>query len=347
MAGKTVFILGAGFSFDAGIPMQGDLLQQILSYELIGSQENDRQAIFDFIEEVFGLTGVQTWDLALEDIYTPLHQAVTRNEYLKSYSRGQLKKVENSLNLLISHVIDNGKEGVPWDCGYVENFITHLVDTKRHAPTSDQFSILSLNWDIVLDKRLFSRVEADGVIDYGCNCVGVLKTGGMIPPLVAKERGKYTIKLLKLHGSLNWVTCPKCSRVFVNKHEKEGIRAFKRSATCRFCEGDIKLDAAILLPTFQKDFAKLHYQQIWNQAGIELSEATKIVFIGYSFPLADFDFRALITKHVGDVEVEVVLKSHDGNPTDEGKRYQNYFGDKLQEVHYGGAADYINNHLEI
>ncbi len=350
MPEKTVFILGAGFSYDAGIPAQGDLLRQILSVEYFGYSEKCRQEVLKFIKDVYGLDEGKACALALEDIYTPLHQAVTRNEYLKSYSPSKLTKIENNLNRLIAYAINDGRESPHQSCYYIENFVLYLTEAKKRAPTTDHFSIISLNWDIVLDKRLFSMTGDEGVVDYGCNCVGIQETGGMIPPLVAKERGKYTIKLLKPHGSLNWVTCPKCHRLFVNKSRKEGIMALKQSTSCRFCEGNVRLDAAILLPTFQKDFAKLHYQQIWNQAAIELSEATKIVFIGYSFPLADFDFRALITKHVGDVEVEVVLYSNHRNPEnepEEGKRYRHYFGDKLKEIHYCGAADYIDNHLRI
>lgn len=346
MARKTVFILGAGFSFDAGIPMQSELIENILNYNLPRDLSPCRTRIKKFIQDIFGLDEDAAHHLALEDIYTPLHQAISRNDYLKSYSPSQLEEVENNLNQLIAHVIDNGKMNFEDREEYVDTFVRTLVREKERAPTTDHFSIMSLNWDIVLDKRIFEIIKGAGIIDYGCHCVGVEERSGMIPPIVAKERGLYTVKLLKLHGSLNWVTCPQCHRLFVNKHQKEGIRALNGTAECRFCSDDVKMDAAILLPTFQKDLAKLHFQQIWNQAAIELSEATKIVFIGYSFPLADFDFRALITKHVAaeGVEVEVVLFSDHEYPQDEpeeGKRYKDYFGNKLQRVHYCGAADYI------
>ena len=85
MRRKTVFILGAGFSFDAGIPMQGELLSTILQYDLTRYEDlkRCRNRIKRFVREVFGLNDVQIRSLALEDIYTPLHQAVSRNEYLK------------------------------------------------------------------------------------------------------------------------------------------------------------------------------------------------------------------------------------------------------------------------
>ena len=342
---RIVYILGAGFSIPAGIPAQGELLSVISGYNLI---DNDlievRAKLFSFIEDVFGLNEEQAKSLALEDIYTPLHQSISRNEYLKSYSPEELKTVENNLNRLVAHVIDNGKEGHLKGISYIEEFASHLLAAKQQAPTVDRFSVISLNWDILLDKNLFRKMGTHEVVDYGCHCTGIDNGNQMVPAVAASERGLIVQKLLKPHGSLNWVTCPKCQRVFVNKTEKAGIKAFEGTATCRFCDG-VKLNAALLLPTFQKDMAKFHFQHIWNQCSRELSKATKLVFIGYSFPLADFDFRSLITKHVGDVEVDVVLYSPDGQETAEGQRYRDYFGDKISNIHYDGVDEYVQ-HLE-
>jgi NAD-dependent SIR2 family protein deacetylase len=337
---KTVYILGAGFSIPAGIPAQGELLSVISNYRLLAPLTRTRTQLFKFIEDVFGLDREQAKSLELEDIYTPLHQSISRNEYLKSYSPEALKKVENALNRLVAHVIDNGKSGHLEDTGYVEEFAYHLLAAKHQWPRADRFSVISLNWDILLDKRLFSSIGDNEVIDYGCHCTGIDSGNQMVPAMAATERGLIVQKLLKPHGSLNWVTCPKCQRVFVHKNEKAGIKAFKGTAECRFCDS-VKLNAALLLPTFQKDMAKFHFQHIWNQCSRELAKATKLVFIGYSFPLADFDFRSLITKHVGDVEVEVVLYSPDGLENAEGKRYKDYFGDKITNINYGGVVDFI------
>jgi NAD-dependent SIR2 family protein deacetylase len=343
---KTIFIIGAGFSYDIGIPMQAELLPTILNYDLPEYLANERIKILAFIEHIYGLNSRSAEQLVLEDIYTPLHQSVSRKEYLKNYSTESLEEIENSLNLLISFVIDNGKRNFETTDQYVYQFINRLIADKINARTSDHFSILSLNWDIVLDKRLFEFIGNEGSIDYGCHCAGIDYDNRIIPSLIAKERGLYTIKLLKLHGSLNWVTCPKCHRLFINKIEKEGMKAFEGRVICPICD-DVKLQAAILLPTFQKDFEKYHIQSIWNQASVELSEATKLVFMGYSFPLADYDFRSLITKHVDNVEVDVVLKTPNGREDEVGQRYRAYFDSKIDNIYCDGVADYIENNLAI
>jgi hypothetical protein len=103
------------------------------------------------------------------------------------------------------------------------------------------------------------------------------------------------------------------------------------------------LQPSIILPTFQKALDTFHYRHIWNQAAIEFSEATKLVFLGYSFPLADFDFRALITKHAPTTaEVKVVLHASD-ETNGTGQRYQDYFGPDRCTVNYDGVESYVES----
>lgn len=376
MSEKTVFILGAGFSYPLGIPSQGELLDQILRYTYNDrGLSHCRAKLKNFIRDVYGLSSDQMKSLALEDVYTPIHQALVRDEAFKGKGVKKLREIEKCLNRLIAHVIDNGRIRNDGDCppsqSHLYGFVEQLVGDKEAATTSDHFSILSLNWDITLDKALFNAIDPPptlgtfkGAVDYGCHCVAYEKDRNLVPGIVARERqGKFSIKLLKLHGSFNWVHCPQCDRLYAHTLEKAGIKAYTGKAKCRKCPNEINLNASILLPTFQKDLAKFHYQHIWNQAAIELSEAKRLVFIGYSFPLADFDFRSLITKHVRDVKVDVVLfdrprakyEKWGGNPqydlnlspdNEDGKRYREYFGDKISNVYYEGVKYWVEHHMD-
>lgn len=345
---KTVFILGAGFSYPAGIPSQGQLLSSIYDYELNPELEKCRTNLTSFIKAVFGLDKEQIKNIDLEDIYTPIHQSVKSGGYLKGYSPSVLAKIQNQLNLLIAHVIDNPRLGTELEDEYINLFVERLIEDKAKDRTDrDRAAIISLNWDILLDKKLFELIPpSKGTVDYACHCAGYKGGASLEPAMKARGAGKYTIKLMKLHGSLSWLSCPSCNRLFINKHKKIGIEGFKQKAGCHKCEKVI-LDPEIILPTFQKEFNKLHFQMIWNQAGIELFEATKIVFIGYSFPLADFDFRSLITRYARkDVEVDVVL-TNDDSSKEAADRYRAYFGCKINEVYLEGVVDYINKGLVI
>ena len=58
----------------------------------------------------------------------------------------------------------------------------------------------------------------------------------------------------------------------------------------------IKLQSNLLLPTYLKNLSNIQIKLVWQNAAIELSEAMRIVFIGYSLPAADFEIRQLLAR---------------------------------------------------
>jgi hypothetical protein len=332
MTAKTIFILGAGFSAAAGVPTQSALLGKVL--EGGGNQE-----LIDFIEGVFGLNPEDAKHLALEDVYTAIHKAVSRNRVIKGYGAESLKSLEDQLTRSISEAINVYIEHDLDEAGYLGGFIRLLqLGAQRRA-----HSVISLNWDILLDQRIGrGERERDRVyVDYGTQCTGIGNEDNRVKPaLLAKSHNEPVVQLLKLHGSLNWLVCPQCERLYVNWDRKVALEDHQ----CRKCEsGSVQLQPSIILPTFQKTLDSLHYRNIWNQAANRLASASKVVFIGYSFPLADFDFRALITRHLStNAEVEVVLHAQDScNGT--GDRYSDYFGRSRCEISYDGVENYVDS----
>ena len=106
------------------------------------------------------------------------------------------------------------------------------------------------------------------------------------------------------------------------------------------------------MPTFLKNFNNVQNKLIWQNAGIELSEASKVVFLGYSLPLADFEFKQLLSRMIrSDAKIEVVLIESD-NPdkyTEElkyltaGYRFQNFFSGRELNISYVGVSKYVKN----
>ena len=332
MPKKTIYILGAGFSADAGVPTQGALLGKVL-------EGQDNHGLIAFIERVFGLGPEDALNLALEDVYTGIHKAVSRNQAIKGYDTESLKQLEKGLTRKISEAINISIRPDLDKTGYLAQFIRYLQESAR----TNSCAVISLNWDILLDRRL-GKTGPDQprtYIDYGTHCTGIGNDDDRIKPaLLAKRDKQPVVPLLKLHGSLNWLVCPQCERLYVNWTRKISLE----DHSCTACQPHTTLlQPSIILPTFQKTLDTFHYRHIWNQAAIELSEATKLVFLGYSFPLADFDFRALITKHLPtDTEVEVVLRAGD-KTNDTGERYNNYFGPNRCAVRDDGVQSYIKS----
>jgi len=167
-------------------------------------------------------------------------------------------------------------------------------------------------------------------------------------------KGGFNVKLLKLHGSLNWLQCPRCHRIYVDFFNKIAIRHFTEPVPCRHCQNNFPggtashyLVSNLVMPTFLKNLSNPQYKIIWQNAGIELSEADKIIFIGYSLPQADFEMRQLLARMVKkDAVIEVVDYENSKNKQfiDQMKtRYQIFFGKREVHFHLEGASAYIGN----
>lgn len=98
-----------------------------------------------------------------------------------------------------------------------------------------------------------------------------------------------------------------------------------------------------------KNFSNPQYKLIWQNAGIELSEATKIVFIGYSLPQADFEMRQLLSRMTRKNAKIIVVdygNKDDTKTAETIKRYNVFFGKRKPTFYLKGAKDFILNHLD-
>ena len=101
------------------------------------------------------------------------------------------------------------------------------------------------------------------------------------------------------------------------------------------------------MPTFLKDLSNFQIKLIWQNAAVELMEARRIVFIGYSLPHADFEFRQLLARMLHkDVSVHVVLyhgttSEDDHKYRDECNRYQQFFSGRTLTFEPGGVEAFV------
>lgn len=57
---------------------------------------------------------------------------------------------------------------------------------------------------------------------------------------------------------------------------------------------NILIRPEIITPTMLKSINGQLYNNLWQNAAYELQKASKIIFCGYSLPIADFEFRHLL-----------------------------------------------------
>jgi hypothetical protein len=359
---KTLYILGAGFSIEAGAPSQEKLMGKIFQIH------SDTPSVFEmdaikkfkiFLTETLNIPEAFYHNIPLEDIFTPIDRALLDNTAFRNLSIIELKEIRNIIYYLISKTLDvllrnSEKE-------YIDNFAKYIVEecsvrANNKYREYDNISILSTNWDILLDNSIKSFIESNselkGVVDYCCYISSYNKDDETIKPgLEILGAGGFNVKLLKLHGSLNWLQCPRCQRLYVDFHKKISVDIH---SNCRHCNKNFghknshKLTSNLIMPTFLKDLSNPQYKLIWQNAGIELSEAKKIVFIGYSLPYADFEMRQLLSRMVRDNAKIIVVdydekeeKSNDFKLME--MRYQTFFGNREIEFYKCGAKKYIEN----
>lgn len=334
-------------------------------------------------------------DISLEDIFTSIDKALLNKENLQRYSYQNLTDVRRALNCCIIYLMAYRLTKNP-NLGLYDEIASFLVKQRLEAGLEgDPFSIITLNWEVLLDTALYRAAEKASKslvpngkslhVDY---CVYDYSIDGddEIPSTHIRPRGLFNIKILKLHGSMNWLFCMNCGRLFKTFNDYIALGEFsERKITCRYCKENYNfgeaekyfggtsypfLESLLITPTFVKDLNNTNLKNVWRNAFIELSEANEIVFIGYSFPQADFELRYLFKKSVKpNTKITVVLHETD-NPkyfkqhervqlpvelirASESivgwlpeSRYSSFFGKNRIDFHYGGVEKYFKEIID-
>ncbi len=178
--------------------------------------------------------------------------------------------------------------------------------------------------------------------------------------------GLFNIKFVKLHGSVNCVLCPNCNRLYTGLGAtRELFNEYIAGRICPRCYrvrdvagstalNEPVLEPLIISPTFIKEFNNAHIQMIWHNAYIDLCEAKKVVFVGYSLPEADYHLRTLLKRAIRkDAELVVVLIKKDKPPAHcndnlrekyAASRYKAFSGSGTHiKFEFGGVKNYFRN----
>ena len=272
-------------------------------------------------------------NIDLEDIFTIFDKSLREYENWDDITYLELDKLRHSLLRLFTY--------------YFGTFIANFK--KRKSKSYNGFiqycvknnaSILTTNWDTVLE-ILFRKEK----IDFHTQIEG--------------DKIANNINMLKLHGSINWFKCNRCGNYHVTQDAKIAKYLFDdtRQEECKICgakanEKQILLQPEIITPTMLKTLNNKIFREIWAEAASNLDNADKIIFIGYSLPLADFEVRYLLKKHIrNNTKIEVVLAKNDC-PIDDNDisskpegRYKTLFPANEITFHYKGLKYYFDTEV--
>lgn len=331
MSKNIVYVLGAGFSKAAGLPLQRELLPEIMKFE-----KNDfhytlaKIKVMDFISENFHNVNIE--NLTLEDLFTILDKAVLGKEYFGGYGWEELHSIRkglvHALLVLIASKMTEAKEKTTL---YSEMCRFIINNQLKKEGLDHNIKIISLNWDTIFES-VINTLKADNKVDninYGYGVFSHSLKGKNTGNVFTRRKD---LKIIKLHGSINWQYCPNCGRLFIDRFKNIGVNYETNCPNCPQTnkEREIILEEMIITPTMLKEYQNHHLKLSWQQAFIELSQADIAIFIGYSFPLSDYELRYLFKKALSkNVKLEVVLHKVDETNGTKG-RYENFFGSEVK-----------------
>lgn len=347
---KTVVILGAGFSKNSGMPLLSEIPELIVKYPDNSEFEYGiSRVIKQFLKDVFGYTGGENIP-GIDDILNSIDICSRTGHHLGiEYSPEHLLAIRRFLVYRIFMI-------------FHENYCYCEDAVRLIEAFHDRYQDLSyvvLNWDCVLEKYI-RQVKPNARINY-CN-------NGKFLDSVDKNGFEEDIKLLKVHGSVNWLYCDNC-RVLVNDlyervkaikkagfrksdfelfdefQKVKGMDEIMEAEECCVCKD--RLSSHIASLSYRKSFRENSYANIWSEAEDVLSNSDKWIFIGYSMPQSDYEFkhilklsqRKLCHLRKRELEIDVVtLKSENTK-----RNYMSFFGMNIKNIYEGGIKEYPVN----
>lgn len=286
--------------------------------------------------------------ISLEDVFTSFDKSISAHENTRDYSYLQMDQLQHSILRLFVYYFSNGINRHDYKCKDYEGVIGFIKREEKNI------SVITTNWDVLLEQYM----QKNGIsYDYGFNSeyfMHMMDQGG-------EKTGEpeEIIKFLKIHGSINWFRCLHCGTLQVQKMDQCGQYLFddEKEEKCEKCGQaaygeQIQLKPEIITPTMLKTINSQLYSNLWRNAAYQLQNADKIIFCGYSLPIADFEFRYLLKQNINPrAKIDVVLY-HNDDPercSDEEnirdllpeKRFRDLFLGNECKFYYEGFGEYF------
>ncbi|PTM94466.1 hypothetical protein [Mycoplana dimorpha] len=366
---SCLVVAGAGFSFNAGLPLASTFSKALLNVnklKLDGPSANHVRFLRNFVNQVFGEgedIRPEEWP-ELEDLFTLVDLSANTGHHLgMNYSASDLRVVRRAIIVRMIRMLPQAyrrkmlSKDAQWRT--LETFFERF-DTQNTA-------VLSMNWDTVFESGI-ARTQSVRAVDYGCDARACeFERSALVKAKYPEDRA---LRLLKPHGSVNWLYCDSCRELFwlpASQTEKVAQTLFRDKdwkSVIDFTGSRTK--ATVLTPrcihcrstALGTRFATFSYRKAldfpmhaatWRTAERYLKKAGHWVFFGYSMPAADFEFKYLL-KRVQLSEpirpaITVITGGSDAKDTIE--RYEKFFGTVSGERYYfaNGLTSHVLQHL--
>lgn len=285
----NVYILGAGFSRLNGLPLINDFMLRMrdaLEYHAQRGHRRECDAIKDVLEfRLNASSAAYRVQIDLENI-----------EELFSLASASPTPIEENIRVAIAATLDfcvqSGPDRVAefrapdyvyidkanWSCSASQ---TLPPEWHWRAPAYEYIVNGMLGNSQGLAGKLentFITFNYDQIIENALTGLGVAYDLGLDGD--SKSNNGTETRLLKLHGSMNWAL-PKRARSIVQVFDD-----YRQVI-------DAGLTPHLVPPTWKKDSAG-SFTSIWRHALKALTDATRVVIVGFSMPPTDMHFKYLL-----------------------------------------------------
>lgn len=304
----TTYVLGAGASRDAGYPLASTMASELLEWMKRpthdrGSYAGRYPATARFFEESFGPVG------NIEDLVTGIHRLIDEYENGTQEQRERRTVVANRYGVLKNAVRD-------W---FAEIQETAAAKSSPYRDFAENVvvpgdSIITFNYDVSLEREL--------------RLAGKFEVGNGYGFRIESVPGDSATKVLKLHGSTNWLALlfggvtsgpstfqpgHTLGRASIPRNQLAFL-GYSDAVDSAFGNGGPALPVMIF-PARSKEFYfeastgreyDDFWEGLWAQAGRALQSSSRVVICGYS--LLGVDERArqlLLSSPAKNAEIQV------------------------------------------
>lgn len=314
--------MGAGASHPDGVPLQKHILPMILSDEESSIRSTYiGGTVIRFLEDNFRFDKKNEKYPTLEAVFGFLDYFIQQNESLNStYTHNKIVEIKEYLIKLIHYIVNLQTDK---KSKYYHKFWEGV--TKYNS----NISILTLNYDTLLEHSFDFLFKNFGYIDYCTHFMNYDKINELKDfnfwinprePIEAEENmTPVPIKIIKLHGSLNWKYCNCCNQTLLTPWDRSidlqkgkflGFTYPDNEKYEYVCPLDgTEFQTLIMAPTHIKLLNQPVISQLISEASREIRDAKKIVFVGYSLSDADVHIKALFRKQLRPHQEVIVVNN--------------------------------------